>query len=106
MLCPNCKVDRAHRSHRRGLVERLGSLVGYYPYSCRDCGHRFLRFRYAAPPESPPGRRSQAEREITSTRVRVRWQRKKRALLLYGFGALIFLGFLYFITRPGNFSGN
>ena len=79
-------------------------LIGYYPYRCRECGHRFLQFRYASPPET--GKRSETEREIRSTRTRIRWRRKKRALLLYGFGALIFLGFLYYLTRPGNFSGN
>jgi predicted Zn-ribbon and HTH transcriptional regulator len=105
MLCPRCKADHAHRSHRKGVVERLGSWIGYYPYRCRECGYRFLQFRYAIPPESP-GKHSETEREIRTTRVRIRWKRKKRALLLYGFGALIFLSFLYYITRPGNFSGN
>jgi rubredoxin len=103
MLCPKCKVDHAHRSHRRGW-ERLAALIGYYPYRCRECGYRFLQFRYASPSESP-AKHSETEREIKSTRMRIRWQRKKRALLLYGFGALVFLGFLYFITRPG-FVGN
>jgi hypothetical protein len=86
-------------------VERLGGLVGYHPYRCRECGHRFLLFRYAKPPEAP-GKRSETEREIRSTRASIRWQRKKRAILLYGFCALVFLGFLYYITRPGSFSGN
>jgi hypothetical protein len=104
MLCPKCKIDHAHRSHRKGL-EHLVGLIGYYPYRCRECGYRFLQFRYANLPEVP-GKRSETEREIRSTRVRIRWKRKKRALLLYGFGALVFLGFLYYITRPGNFSGN
>jgi len=105
MLCPKCKVDHAHRSHRNGLVERLGGLFGYYPYRCRECGHRFLHFRYAALPEGA-GKRSEAEPEVRSTRPSIRWKRKKRAILLYGVSALVFLGFLYYITRPGNFSGN
>ena len=104
MVCPKCKVDHAHRSHRKGL-EHIAALLGYYPYRCRECGHRFLHFRYADSP-SLPGRHSEAEREIRSTRTRIRWQRKKRVFLLYGFGALVFLGFLYFITRPGVLSGN
>jgi hypothetical protein len=103
MLCPKCKIDHAHRSHRKGL-ERLAALFGYYPYRCRECGHRFLQFRYAVPPEAT-GKHSETEREIRSTRMRVRWKQKKRVLLLYGIGALIFLGFLYFLTRPGSFSG-
>jgi hypothetical protein len=104
MLCPKCKIDHAHRSHRRGF-EHLTGLFGYYPYRCRECGHRFLHFRYASLPEGQ-GRRSEAEREIRSARVRIRWQRKKRAILLYGLGALVFLGFLYYITRPGSLAGN
>jgi rubredoxin len=104
MVCPKCKVDHAHRSHRKGL-ERLAALIGYYPYRCRECGHRFLHFRYAEPPEASR-RHSETEREIRTTRVRIRWQRKKRTLLFYGFGVLIFLAFLYLITRPSVFSGN
>jgi hypothetical protein len=103
MLCPKCKIDHAHRSHRKGL-ERLAAFFGYYPYRCRECGYRFLQFRYASPLET--GKHSETEREIRSTRMRVRWKRKKRALLLYGFCALIFAGFLYFITRPGALMGN
>jgi hypothetical protein len=101
MLCPKCKLDHAHRSHRKGLVERLAGLFGYHPYRCRECGHRFLHFRYASPPESP-GRHLEAEREIRSTRLRIRWKRKMRAILLYGLSALVFLAFLYYITRPGS----
>ena len=103
MVCPKCKVDHAHRSHRKGL-EHIAGWFGYYPYRCRECGNRFLHFRYAASPDA--GRQSETEREIRSTRMRTRWKRKKRELLLYSFGALLFLGFLYFITRPGALSGN
>ena len=101
MLCPKCKIDHAHRSHRKGLVERLGGLIGYHPYRCRECGHRFLQFRYASPFEGA-GKLSETEREIQSTRARIRWKRKKRAILLYGLSTLIFLGFLYYITHPGS----
>ena len=103
MVCPKCKIDHAHRSHRKGL-ERLAGLFGYYPYRCRECGHRFLHLGYALPQELT-GKQSETEREIRSMRARIRWRRKRRTLLLYGFGALVFLGFLYFITRPGSFSG-
>lgn len=103
MVCPKCKKDNAHRSHRKGL-ERLAGLVGYYPYRCRGCGNRFLHFRYAPPAESS-GPHSETEREIRATRVRVRWKRKKLTLVLYGISALIFLSFLYFITRPAGLSG-
>lgn len=42
------------RSHRASLLENLASLLFFYPYRCRKCGHRFLsararlkRLRYA-----------------------------------------------------------
>jgi predicted Zn-ribbon and HTH transcriptional regulator len=51
VLCPKCDSDRTHRSHRRSRFEQLVSRVAIYPYRCRACGHRFLKFRYAAPDE-------------------------------------------------------
>ena len=44
MKCPACKIDRAHRSHRAGLAERVVRVVGVFPYECRDCKAPFLRF--------------------------------------------------------------
>ncbi len=75
------------------------SLFGYYPYRCHECNHRFLQHHYAAP-KTPPGERSSTEREIRATRMKIKRKRKMRELMLYGFGLLIFLGFLYYITRP------
>ena len=43
--CPRCKKDLVRRSHRRGLVEFLGSLIGLYPYRCDGCDYRFLAFK-------------------------------------------------------------
>ena len=106
MLCPKCKTDHAHRSHRNGLIERLAALFARYPYRCRDCGHRFLRFRYKVPGVGSGEPATSAEREIRAVRVRIQWQRKRRELLLYGSGILLFLVFLYYITRPGTFTGN
>jgi transposase-like protein len=96
VLCPKCKTDHAHRSHRRGLFELLASLIAIYPYKCRDCNFRFRRFRYAAPEKMP---HNDTVREIRATRNALAWKRKRREILLYGTGALLFLVFLYFITR-------
>jgi len=96
VFCPKCKTDHAHRSHRRGPLELVVSLVAIYPYRCRDCGLRFLKFRYAAPGKMPS---TSSEREIRSTRHALQWKRKRREFLLYGAGMLLFLAFLYFITR-------
>jgi hypothetical protein len=44
-LCPTCSSPSTHRSHRRGLVENLISVVKVYPYKCDDCNNRFLSKR-------------------------------------------------------------
>jgi transposase-like protein len=97
MLCPKCHEDRAHRAHRRGLEERLAALFSKHPYRCHECGYRFLVYRYAEPEESLP--LTAAEREIMSTRQSIRRKRARREFLLYSSALLLFLAFLYFITR-------
>ena len=107
MWCPKCKNDRAHRSHRKGLKEHLASLLAYYPYRCRECKHRFLSNHYAAP-EPPTGEHRGTEREIRANRRTKDWQRKKRHMAIYGAALLLFLAFLYFVTRDrgANENGN
>ena len=96
MLCPKCKTGHAHRSHRSGPLEWLAGLVAIRPYRCGSCGHRFFQFRYGEAMVAP---RNEAEREIRATRGMIEWRRKRREVLLYGAGMLLFLLFLYFITR-------
>ena len=96
MICPKCKADLAHRSHRRGLIEFGAGFFAIRPYRCHGCQHRFLRFRYAT--EEAPGTAS-VDREVQATRSAMQLKRKRRELLLYGVGILLFLVFLYFITR-------
>lgn len=98
MLCPKCKIDRAHRAHRAGLAEHLVSLIGFFPYKCRDCNTRFLRFAhasFAAAESLDPA----TEREIASTRSHLGRQRKHREILLYGTALLLFSAILYFLIR-------
>ena len=98
MLCPKCKTDNAHRSHRVGLRERFGSIAGYHPYRCHDCQHRFVTRRYPSPELGATAGRSTA-REVSSTRGALRWKRKRRDLVLF-VGALIVFGMiLYYLTR-------
>lgn len=96
MLCPKCKTDHAHRSHRRGPLELLARLVAIYPYRCRECQHRFLKFRYAAPDQAASGR---PVREILATRRAVKWRHIRLEFFLYGAVLLLFLAFLYYITH-------
>src|SRR3977135_4308912 len=43
--CPTCASENTHRSHRRGVIENLASLIGVYPYRCDECNERFLARR-------------------------------------------------------------
>jgi hypothetical protein len=98
MLCPKCKNDHAHRSHRAGLSERLAGIVGYRPYRCHSCSHRFLSFRSSLPePDAPPV--LDAEKEIAATRGSLRRKQKRREVLLYGSALTVFVVILYFLTR-------
>ena len=102
MLCPKCKNDRAHRSHRSGVTEHLASLLTYYPYRCRECQHRFLLSRYASIETPPSTQHRSTEREIRATRKAKDWQRKKRHFTIYAVALLLFLAFLYLVTRDRN----
>ncbi len=97
MTCPKCKSERAHRSHRKGFLELVAGWVAVYPYRCKGCGHRYLRFRYAKLPD--PGPANSSEREIRATRKAMARRNKRREFILYGVGILCFLAFLYYITR-------
>jgi hypothetical protein len=58
-----------------------------------------LRFRYSTA-TSLPGNASSTEREVTVTRRAMEWKSKRREMLLFGGGFLVFLLFLYYVTRP------
>ena len=104
MVCTECKTDSAHRSHRVGVVEHLASILGYYPYRCRNCGRRVLTNRYAEPGPVPPAVRG-VEREITHTRGSLRRRAVRRGILLYGVALLLFGAILYYLTRVPSMGG-
>jgi len=97
MLCPKCHTDRAHRAHRSGIRERVAALFSRHPYRCHECGYRFLVYRYETPPDNGP--LTPTEREIRNTRLAIKRQRSRREILLYSSALVLFLLFLYFITR-------
>ena len=73
-------------------------IVGYRPYRCHECSHRFLSFRYSLPePDAPPV--LGAEKEIAATRGSLRRKQKRREFLLYGSALTVFVVILYFLTR-------
>lgn len=106
MICPECNADQAHRSHSRGVVERLARYIAIYPYRCHGCQHRFLGFRYSARepgPETTPG-----APEAKAARDAIRRRCRRREFLLYGSGLVLFAFFLYFVVRErgGSPDGN
>jgi hypothetical protein len=86
--CPKCGSDAVKRSHRQGLNERLASLFLRYPYRCRKCDHRFLLFGTGI------GHSSNSKTEHS--------KKRRREVLLYGLGVLLFLALLSFIVRERN----
>ena len=46
MRCPRCGKSFVRRSHRKGLKERLLSLVYLYPFRCQVCANRFRAFQF------------------------------------------------------------
>ena len=72
-------------------------MFAFNRYRCHACEHRFLRFRYTE--GALPVRTSAAAREVRATRSALRWRRKRREFVLYSSCFLLFLAFLYYITR-------
>jgi hypothetical protein len=97
VICPKCKTDHAHRSHRGGLKDYAFGIFQYFPYRCKECGFRFFEPRYR-PPKSTE-KPSSTETEIRATRAGYRWKQKRREFLIYGAAILVFLVFIYFLTR-------
>jgi|SRR5215472_14768715 len=52
MNCPACRNARIRRSHRRGVLERMLSAIGRWPYRCRECGRRFFLWVNAFDPDA------------------------------------------------------
>jgi hypothetical protein len=44
--CPRCESGMVHRSHRRGMLERvICAMLPIGPYRCGECDYRYFRFR-------------------------------------------------------------
>jgi len=41
MICKQCHSKEIDRSRRKGLRDRLGMLIGLWPYRCHSCAFRF-----------------------------------------------------------------
>ncbi len=89
LTCPKCHSEDCSRSHR-SILERFASVFGYYPYRCKGCGERFLRFRFGLERHDP----SATEKEIRATRASLRRRQQKQEIGLYVFGLLVFFALL------------
>jgi hypothetical protein len=92
LICPNCGEQRAHRSHRSGIKDRLMRLFEMIPYRCRKCSKRFYAYRAG---EKSAKMRTPEERKIMELRRRLRWKRSRRELFVYGMAAVILLVVIY-----------
>jgi hypothetical protein len=107
LLCPKCNCDHAHRSHRVGLRERIYSAWRGRPYRCHGCGFRFFahdetpstRAESGEPDATAKKPRGNSHDEKAKARHRTERLRLRREVLLYGIALLLFLAFLYFLTR-------
>ncbi len=95
MLCPDCRLESAHRSHRRGFTDYALSLLGWRPYRCK-CGARF-RARENAPVESRHAKSIGSE--IRATRAAAARGLKRRQFVLWAAAGGLFFAFLFYLTR-------
>jgi len=45
MICPQCRSARCSRSHRSGVIDFFGTLMGMRPWRCRICDYRFFAWQ-------------------------------------------------------------
>jgi hypothetical protein len=95
MICPKCRKNSAHRSHR-SAKDWLVSWLSLKPYRCRDCQHRFYAYRGG---ETSSKLRTPEERRIMRLRRSIKWKRSRQELILYGISSLVFLAILYYIIQ-------
>ena len=50
--CPQCTSQRIHQSRRRGIMERILSMMFVRPFRCEGCDLRFFRWSFTANPNS------------------------------------------------------
>jgi predicted nucleic acid-binding Zn ribbon protein len=87
-----------------GISEHLASILGYHPYRCRQCGHRFRVLGHPEPQAASPAVRG-VEREITHTRSALRRRAVRRGIVLYGAALIVFAIILYYLTREPSMGG-
>lgn len=92
MICPKCRENRAHRSHRSGPKDYLLRMFHQIPYRCHNCKARFYAYRSG---ERSEKLRTHEEMKIMQLRRKIRWKRSKRELAVYGVAAGILVVIVY-----------
>ncbi len=72
------------------------SWLGYKPYRCKDCQHRFYAYREG---ENSTKLRTAEERRIMKLRRQIKWRRTKAELLLYSVGSLAVIALIYYLIQ-------
>ena len=81
-------------------METLKSWMGWYPYRCRDCGHRYLL-------RAKNGRETSAG--VKDWRPDLDKRRRRRMLRGILIGAIclaLFLIFLHYLVQPGTYGSD
>jgi hypothetical protein len=69
-------------------MDGLYRLFQMIPYRCHACKARFYAYRAG---EESASMRTGEERKVMALRRRLRWKREKKALALYGLGAIVLI---------------
>jgi hypothetical protein len=96
MICPSCKENRAHRSHRRNFKDRIVALISMKPYRCHTCNHRFYAYRDG---ETSPRLRTAEEIRIMRLRRKMRWKKSRVELAAYGICSIIVAAVIYYLIQ-------
>ncbi len=96
MICPKCKENKAHRSHRSGTADRIRSWIAIKPYRCHACNHRFYAYRDG---ESSSRLRTTEERRIMALRRKIRWRKSRVELMGFAIGSVLVAVVIYFLIQ-------
>jgi len=96
MICPQCRENRAHRSHRQGIKDRIVGWFSVKPYRCHSCNRRFYAYRDG---ETSPKLRTAEEIRIMKLRRKIRWRKSKVELIAYAICSLIVAFMIYYLIQ-------
>lgn len=96
MTCPSCKADKAHRSHRASLNDRVRKFFGFTAYRCHACNARFYAYRDG---EKSDRLRTREEQRIMQLRRRLKWRKSKIEITAFAVCFAAFLVILYLVLQ-------